>query len=116
MIALTDMRPNLAMAGLLLVAGLMYVLFLARRGHGGAKSARWIPWVSLVAGPLAGLIFWSVDVFVLNPKHQPLHEDSIAILRAVVFIGTFVGCVGALVFGTALHLRSRRESSHSCIR
>jgi hypothetical protein len=107
MIALTDMRPNLTMAAVLLVAGVAYVLFLSRRNHGGAKSARWIPWASLVAGPLAGLLFWSVDVHVANPTRYPLPSDSTALLGAVLLIGTFVGCVAALVFGIALHLRHR---------
>lgn len=107
MIALTDMRPNLAIAALLLVAGVAYVLFLARRDHSGSKSARWIPWASLVAGPLAGLVFWSVDVYLAHPTLYPLSSDSTALLGAVLVIGTFAGCVGALVFGTALHLRYR---------
>ncbi len=107
MIAHADMRPNLTMAGLLLVAGVTYVLCLARRGHSGAKSARWVPWASLVAGPLAGLVFWSVDVYVANPTHYPLPSDSAALLGAVLLIGTFAGCVGALVFGVALYVRKR---------
>ena len=107
MIALTDMRPHLTIAALLLVAGVAYVLFLARRDHGGAKSARWIPWASLAAGPIAGLVFWGVDVYVANPTHYPLPSAATALLSAVLLIGTFGGCVGALVFGTALHLRYR---------
>jgi hypothetical protein len=100
MIALTDMRPNLTIAALLLVAGVAYVLFLARRDHGGAKSARWVPWVSLAAGPLCGLGFWSVDVYVANPTHYPLPSDSTALLGAVLLIGAFAGCVGPWFSGS----------------
>jgi hypothetical protein len=109
MIALADMRPNLTMAAVLLVAGVAYVLFLSRRNRGGAKSARWIPWATLVAGPLAGLLFLGVDVHVANPTNYPLPGDSTGLRGAVLLIGTFVGCVGALVFGVVLYLRKRSE-------
>lgn len=108
MIALTDMRPNLTIAALLLVAGVAYVLFIARRGRRGAKSARWVPWASLTAGPLVGLIFWGVDVYVANPTHYRLRSDATALLGAALLIGAFAECVGALVFGPALHFRHRR--------
>lgn len=107
-IALADMRPNLVIAALLLAAGVAYVLFLARHDRGGSQSARWVPWASLVVGPLAGLVFCAIDVFILNSAHYPLPGDSIALLGPVLLIGTFAGCVWALVFGAALHMRRRR--------
>ena len=108
-IANADMRPSLTVAAILLIVGVAYVLTLSRRNHGGAKSTRWVPWVSLVAGPLAGLVFWSIDVYAVNPTHYPLPSDSTALLGAVLLVGTFAGCVGALVFGIALHIQNRSE-------
>lgn len=111
MIAHIDMRPNAVIASLLLAAGVVYLLFLSRNERGGARSARWIPWASLVAGPIIGLIFWSIEVYLANPAHYLLPNDSTALLGAVSLIATFAGCVGSLVFGIALHLRKRSEYS-----
>lgn len=108
MLAAADMRPNLAIATLLLVAGVIYVLFLARRNPGGAKSARWVPWASLAAGPLCGLLYSIAHFWLISPGGWTASDVS-SLLGAALFIGTFAGCIAALVFGAALHLRYRRD-------
>ena len=109
MIALADMRGNMMTAGLLLVGGVLFVLFLSRRKRGGSAAARWVPWVSLIAGPLLGLGYWAVETNFIRPEHYPHPTDSTRLLTAVLFLGAFAGCTASLVFGTALHLRRRQE-------
>lgn len=109
-IALADMRGNLMVAALLLAGGVLYVLFLARKKRGGSAAARWVPWVSLFAGPVLGVAYWAVEAHFGNPALYPLPSDSTKLLAVGLVIGTFAGCVASLVFGTALHLRHRGES------
>ena len=105
MLALTDMTPNLMIGTLLLFVATLYVLFLSRRARGGSISARWVPWVSLAAGPFTGMLYWLAEIYVLNPTRYPLPSDSSSLLVAGLFIGTFSGCIAALAFGIALYLR-----------
>ncbi len=109
MIALADMRGNMAIAALLLAGGVLFVLFLSRRKRGGSAAARWVPWVSLLAGPLAGFGYWAVEIHFIRPEHYPHPTDSTRLLTAVLFLGAFAGCTASLIFGTALHLRRRLE-------
>ena len=113
MLAYADMRPGLAIATILLVLGVAYVLFLGRRTRGGSKSARWVPWVSLAAGPLCGLLFAMAEIYFVNPSHYPLPSGVSSLLAAVLLLGTLAGSVAALVFGLALHLQHRRGSQCS---
>ena len=100
-IAWVDMRPNLAVATVILIALACAVALLSRRkGEDGNKSRWWIPLASLVAGPVIAFGFWAADVFVLHPDMYPtpFQGDAMATLSRVMIVGTFVGVVVSVIF------------------
>jgi hypothetical protein len=105
---LSDMRPGLMAAAILLAIGALVVLSMAGRNTEGRRNGtRWIPLASLFAGPGITLIWWAADVFVLNRNSYLLPSDAWELLLALMAIGIFVGVVSAFVFGICLHLQSR---------
>ncbi len=116
-IAQVDMRPNLAVATVILIVGACVVVLLSRRKDGsGNKSRWWIPLASLVAGPVIAFGFWAADVFLFNPDMYPsaFQGDAMATLSRVMVIGTFVGVASSIVFAVALNARrSRSETKDS---
>ena len=90
------MRSNLAIANLLLVVGVAYVLFLTQRSRGVDKSACWFPWTALAvlsAGPIMGIVFWTIEAYVANP-----------ILFSLTYVYAPIICfLVVAVSGTAIH-------------
>lgn len=107
-IAWVDMRPNLAVATVILIVGACVVVALSRRKDGnGNKSRWWIPLASLVAGPLIAFGLWAADVFLFNPDMYPtaFEGDALATLSRTMISGSFVGVVASVVFAVALKAR-----------
>jgi lysylphosphatidylglycerol synthetase-like protein (DUF2156 family) len=103
-----DMRPNLAVATVILIVGACVVVLLSRRKDGnGNKSRWWIPLASLVAGPVIAFALWAADVFLFNPDMYPtaFQGDAMATLSRALILGTLVGVVASVVFAIALKVR-----------
>ena len=112
-IAWVDMRPNLAVATVILMVGACVVVLLSRRKPGnGNRSSSWIPLASLVAGPVLAVGFWAAEVFVLNRDMYPtaFQGDAMATFSRVMIIGTFVGVVVSVVLAIVLSARSRSRN------
>ncbi|MAE40173.1 MAG: hypothetical protein CML07_04510 [Psychrobacter sp.] len=107
-IAQVDMRPNLAVATVILIVGACVLVLLSHRKDGdGNKSRWWIPLASLVAGPVIAFALWAADVFVLHPDMYPtaFQGDAMATLSRTMILGTFVGVVASVVFAIVLKVR-----------
>ena len=112
-IAHVDMRPNLAVATVILIVGACVVVLLSHRKDGdGNKSRWWIPLASLVAGPLLAFGYWAADVFLLNPGMYPsaFQGDALATLWRLIALGTIVGVVASIAFAAALKARGRVDT------
>jgi len=113
-IAQVDMRPNFAVATVILIVGACVVVLLSRRKDGnGNKSRKWIPVASLVAGPVIAFGLWAADVFVFNPEMYPtaFQGDALATLSRTMILGTFVGVVVSVVLAIVLSARRRSRNA-----
>ena len=113
-IAWVDMRPNLAVATVILIVGACGVVLLSRRKVGkGNKAHWWLPLAALVAGPVIAFASWAAEVFVFHPDMYPaaFQGDAMATLSGTMIIGAFVGVVAAVAFAVALN--ARRGSNDS---
>ena len=104
LLAMADMRGNLVAAGVVLAIGLVLLRLLSPNGV-RSKSQISIPIVALIAGPIVGIGWWAVDVFVLAPDLYVFPSDYIESLPPHLLIGLFVGVVTALAFALAYRIR-----------
>jgi fatty acid desaturase len=83
--------------------GIWYVLRVARRGAGGPRAARWIPWVVMFSCPLAVAIWWAVAVPLLGQNQS---EQGRRLLPLLI-LGSCIGALVAFLFGLVLHVNYR---------
>ena len=104
LIAMVDMRGNFIAAGVILAIGLVLLRLLPPKAV-LAKSQIWIPVVALIAGPILGICWWAIDVFLLSPDLYVSSSEYFEVLPPILIIGTFVGVVTALAFALVYRLR-----------
>lgn len=103
--AMFDMRGPLLAAAVVFAIGLLLLRLLSRRDV-PSRSHIWLPLVALGAGPVVGLGWWALDVFVLSPESYVTPSEYFASLPGTLLIGTFVGVITALAIAIVYRLRS----------
>jgi hypothetical protein len=104
LLAMADMRGNLIAAGVVLAFGLVLLRLLSPNSV-RSKSHIWVSVVALIAGPIVGIVWWALDVFVLAPELYIFPSDYLEVLPPILLIGTFVGVIAALAFALAYRVR-----------
>jgi hypothetical protein len=109
-----DMSGNLAVAGIILLMGAIFVYFKSRSGSRNGRRSRVgiLPVVAFFSAPLIAAGLWALDVFVINRDYYPLPSDAWALLPPIMFIGLMVGLVSALTFMVAGMLKSHHADTH----
>ena len=101
---MVDMRGNFIAAGVTLAIGLVLLRLLSPKAV-LAKSQIWIPVVALIAGPIMGIYWWAIDVFLLGRDLYVSSSEYFEVLPPILLIGTFVGVVTALAFAVVYRVR-----------
>jgi hypothetical protein len=108
LLALTDMRPNVATAAVILVLGVALIGWL-QSPAAPARDRRGVPLVAFLCGPTVAFLWFLADVYWMSPASPIYLDDYLGSLFPMLLIGVTAGAVGAGAFWVGLCIRARRR-------
>lgn len=108
LLALADMRPQIAAAAVVLVLGVTLIGSL-QSPAAPSRDRIGIPVVAFLCGPMTAILWFAADVFWISPESYLYLSDYLETLLPVVVIGLAGGSVGAAAFLAGLWIGARRR-------
>lgn len=108
LLALTDMRPNVTAAAVILVLGVALMGWL-QSPAAPARDRRGIPLVAFLCGSTIAFLRFLADVYWIAPTSYVYLGDYLGSLFSMLLIGVTAGAIGAGAFWAGLCLRARRR-------